>query len=447
MDFRCTNCGAQLTPPALPGAPVTCHFCGAAQVVTGPGPLVPPPVAGLAPTPFPPPQGGFGVPPGGYGEPPMPVDLTVGVPSGGRVVLLLLSIGLPILVVFVVVAVVGARVRRATTWAPVAEPGANARTGFAVASLAGVTLRQTPEAFARATGGDASVEPGSEGNRVVHVALSGGACSSMDVAWPASDPSHAREVRLSGGTGDGEAAIRQRLAAHLGRRLRGDHFNWEGAQLSYGTSYARAAADPKISTDTNPHWKDQADALWDVMRADVLGLKVTVTDAEARDWLGRGYALSSLAAIDPAVDVDHSTAAMQAAFPSVQSRVSIGLRHTIALDHPLFGEAEVTWANEKAGTLQEAMVRPPPQATDNKFASQDAIEACVQAAYGAPSRRSESDHLRNEHDTEWHPPDGGEIRVYGHLLTVTVQSHWAKKMSRAGWQRAWTVLDACGRRR
>jgi hypothetical protein len=460
MEFRCINCGALLTPPARPDATVTCHFCGAPQK---PGPTAASPYAALPPQ-LQPSHPGFGIPPGGFGRVAPGIVRPAGRVPRSNVGIILAVVGAVLGLGGAALAVMLASSGAARTGMDPTSTGAP--TALPMARLATLSLRQTPEAMAKITGVAPTKDP--SGDLAMRVPLSGGAWDALNVVWDASDPTHAKEVFTYASTAPAnDAAIRQRVAAHLGRRFdKNDNFFFNGAYFSYGGTYARAAADLKISTDPNLHWKDQVDAMWDVLRASVLGLDVAISNGESRDWLGRGYPLTALGAIDPGIDVDRSTAAMQSAFPAVHSQIvnrstgamqsafpavhsqmSIRLQHTLAVDHPWYGEVEVKWPNAKGGTLEEAWLRPPPQ-MNNKFASQADVEACVKAAFGPPHRRYEGDHLGGDYSTDWQPAEGGEIRVYGQMVDVTVTSPFApKKMSQAGWRKAMNALDACGRPR
>jgi hypothetical protein len=320
-------------------------------------------------------------------------------------------------------------------------------SGMPISQLATLSMKQTPESMAKITGVQVTHE--AIGDLEMRVPLSGGEWDSMNVTWDPADPTHAKEVYLyTSATPKDDAAIRQRLLKLLGRRVdKNGNFYWQNTSVSYSGTNARAESSPAVGSTKNPHWKDAMDAAWDALRSSVLNMNVPVTDAELRDWLGRGYSLQSIGAIDPTIDVDHAQATVGPQFPGASSEVSIGLRFTMAVDHPWYGEAELTWANAKGGTLEEAMLRPPPQ-NENKFTSQADVEACVQAAYGKPYRVYEGDHLKGDHSTEWHPPEGGEVRVYEHMVDVTLSSPFTpKKMTRAGWTHAMSTLDACGKRR
>jgi hypothetical protein len=457
MEFRCNSCGATLAGPPGPGMPFHCNYCGAPQPqVGGAGP----PAYGAPPSPYgvpqnpygggapPPPYGApqnpYGPGPSPYGAAPPPVFQLQqpGLGAGpGRVVGLVAGIAILISVMGAVGAMVAVRSHPGAG----VVPGAAAKAGLPTASLANLSLAKTPDAMTKVTGALAPVP--AIGDIDMNVDLTGGPYSRISFTWDRDDTSHVKMVYLYADTpSPNRAAILAQLQPIVGRRMDKDgNMNWQGGFFSYGLDTARSMGQSSAGMGKNLHWKEQVDAGWDLLRGVVLGLPVTVTPADKRDWLGVGYSLAAIGAVDPTIDVDHSTAAMTAAFPAVASETMIGLRHTVAVDHPWYGEAELSWPNEKNGTLEDVMVRPPPQSS-SAFPNQDAIEACVQGLIGAKPTRTDEDHLKGTHDTTWKPAEGGEVRVYPHMIDVEIASHFApKKMSRAEYQRIMNGLDACGR--
>jgi hypothetical protein len=438
MQLKCSNCGALLSPPSAPDAVITCHFCGAAQKLDAP----PAPVAPIAPAPPPPPPPAAPAPRIVIVRQALPTfdvePIRIPPPTGARIAAV---------VIVAIVAAVGIGIAVAVSNVTASKQAEALRAALPVGSLRSLSLAQTPEAMAKLTG--VKAETAGYGDLVMTVPLQGATWERLQVNWDPADPTHAKAIALYGSKpAPDDAAIRRRLETAFGRRLdKNGDMQFQGASFTYTPDSARAAGDPKDMGDKNPHWKEQADATWDALRFAVLGQDVSISAEESRDWLGRGYPLSALGAIDPSVDVDHSAAAMQAAFPAVRTRETIGLRHTVAIDHPWYGEAELTWPNEKNATLSEVSLRPPPQAS-NKFTSQADIDACVQAAFGAPTRRYEEDHLKATYDTDWELAGGGEIRVYEHMIVITLVSHHPpKKMPLAAFKKAITTLDACGQRK
>ena len=70
----------------------------------------------------------------------------------------------------------------------------------------------------------------------------------------------------------------------------------------------------------------------------------------------------------------------------------------------------------------------------------------MQTALGGKPKVYEGDHLKGDHSTEWQPAVGGSIRVYEHMVNITLYSHFeTKKMPRAEWTKLLVAMDGCGR--
>lgn len=446
MDFRCLKCGAMLSGPPAPGMPFNCNYCGAPQPPVG-GPAAstygaPQNPYGAPPSPYGAPQNPYGPGPSPYGAAPPPVMQLQGpgatMQPGARVGVI---VGLAVAVVLM--GATGAVFSFRSGGSGVS--GLGSLGGMPTKSLATLSLAQTPDAMAKAT--STALSNFDKDRPSLMVNLSGGPYDRVNFTWEGTDTSHVSMVYFySDSTVAGYAAKRAALATALGRRFDKDgRINWHGAFLSFDEKTTYAQGEPTSGSDKNPHWKEQVEAGWDVIRSVVLGLPVTVSVADKRDWLGGGYTLAALGAVDPGVDVDHSTATMQTAFAEVQVREMAGLDFTVAVNHPWFGEAELDWPNEKDGTLQEMNIRPPPQSS-SAFPNQDAIEACVQSIVGGKGERMGEDHLKGTHDTEWKPAGGGALRVYPHMIAIWIKNAFApKKMDRATYQKILAGLDACGR--
>jgi hypothetical protein len=111
------------------------------------------------------------------------------------------------------------------------------------------------------------------------------------------------------------------------------------------------------------------------------------------------YALRSLLGIDATVDIDASRAHLRALFPSIESTQIAGqLRYIVPLDHPWFGEAQLSWKNERRGRLATVGFRPP--LGNDKLQNQKQIADCLGQGLGKPEVR-ETDHLAGELSYFW----------------------------------------------
>lgn len=407
--------------------------------------------AGAPPGAFGAPPAGFGGAGGPYGAPPPafgtgpagfgPVAPVTRMPGTGAGCAIAAVVG----VLMLVGGLVGFFALRAGSQAT--GPSATASAGgYPIAQLATLSLKQSPDQMQKVTGVQPTKEP--MGTWDMEVKLSGGTWNRLDLTWDEKDSSHVKMAYLyADAPSSNDAAIRQKLAALFGKRLdKNTSFNWHGAFFSYSGDSAHGEGEPESGSEGNPHWKEQSDAMWDVMRSAVLGQNVTISDAETRDWLGRGYTLTAVGAVDPGVDVDHASAMLTAAFPAVAMSTHGMLSGEIAVDHPWFGQAQLEWTDEKGGTCEGVYLNPLPGA-DNHFPNQPDIAACVQALVGGKPHHYEGDHLKGDYSDEWEIPGGGNIRVYGHLVHVTTGGHFTKKTPKAEWQKLFDGLDACGRHR
>jgi hypothetical protein len=411
MNPTCINCGALLHPPKSPGALVTCHFCGAPQAVQAqPGPRLP------------------STAPGPSGSP--------------RLVIAVIALFV------VVVVMVGTFARRAA----LGPHGGLLASRLDVAALANVSLAVTPAAMAAVT----HVPVGN--NNYMTVPLSGSAFDSVTFQWDEDDLSHPYTFTLSFVTPPPDvAAITRRLRAVLGSQMSASgSYSWQGAGASVTKDYVSAVARVEGKPGPkNPRWKQQLDTLWDVVRAEVLGLTVPVDDDVVRDWLGRGRAPALLASIDPATDVDASAAAVRKVFPGALSEQWSAITYRIALDHPLFDEVALVWENKRGAELETANFHPLNPA--DKEANQAAFEACLRSAFGPPTWRTETDHVNGKYSSRWSPegPDntieadsGGVFVVVEAFVLLrsggTVRPG-SSRLSTPAWQKVVGVLDACGR--
>jgi hypothetical protein len=356
------------------------------------------------------------------------------------------AVVLAVIATFVIIVTVAASARRGT----LRPNGGSSGPRLDVAALANVSLAVTPAVMATMT----HVPVGN--NEYMSVPLSGSAFDSIAFQWKEADLSHAYGFTLSFGTSPPDvAAMTRRVRAVLGSHMSAaGSYSWQAA----GGSFTKDDVSVTVRVDddkpggNDPHWKQELDTLWDVVRADVLGLKVPVDDDAVRDWLGRGRPLSLLASLDPATDVDASAAAVGKIFPGVRADRWGPIEYRIALDHPLFDGASLVWENHSHAELEKAIFH----RTDanDKAANQAALEACLQSAYGPPTWRTETDHVNGTYSSRWSVEGvDGAIEAYSGDVFVMVEAFVPSRsgkpasssLSTAAWQRTVGVLDACGR--
>lgn len=426
MLVQCSYCGAPLDVSG--GKPtVKCRYCEKTSQLQSLRTVSPQTPRGWKPPPVwtPPPNMPSGAAPLRYHG---AVPLAAVVAGMAAAMVLLMTVG-----VFVFVGMARPR----------GGPGVSQAGGLPVAQLAAVTMRESPEQLARITRVNA------DQSRNMRVPLSGSRFNAVTFEWDADQPTHVKRFFLNlSGADPRDAEIRKRLGEILGRRFQGESFQWEGC----GIYFAPSGGVLSVSVDRsrsingeNPIWQQQVETLWAVVKAAALGLPGAPDPQVVRDYLGTGYPLRAAASLDPDTTVEASDAAVKALFRGAVRQLHIDLSYTVALDHPWFGQAELSWANKKASQLKEIELRPPPG--QQKFANQPDLVACMTALLGKPTRVSEGDYLRGDgKDFTFRPKGGGEVRIYEHMVAIwTRDNPFAGSMPKDRLQKVVQAFDACGR--
>lgn len=311
-------------------------------------------------------------------------------------------------------------------------------------ALAKVTMKESPEQLQELTG------VAMDAQHTMRVPLAHPRWEAVSFRWDPEQLDHVKDAYFNGKTGQSDANARKAVRAVVGRRLEKDSFQWAGAGLYVSTANDHIGINVTVTPPgeklENVFWRKQSETLWKLARSAALGVGKPPDAAEVRDWLGGGYPVRSITKLDPAVDIDTSDAAIHLVFPGATRRLLIDLDYTVAIDHPWYGEAELSFKNKKGSKLAEISLRPPP-GSDNKFADQKAVDDCVLAAFGKPQKSFDGPHLGGSRDTIWNPAGGGEIRVYEHMLTITLRdSPFSSPMSRPTFEKVIDTLDRCGRK-
>jgi hypothetical protein len=424
MLLECSHCGAPLD--VREGSSITkCRYCGAANQVRAMRTVAEqtPPAWRPPPTWTPPPH--------------VPADSNVTLPyRTGNVVALILAIPVALTIVGGLTAVLATKGARG---------GAIGANGVAVADnaksagdFATLTMRESMA--------DLEARFGVKGDGTsLRVPLNGSTFTTVTFEWDAKQPAHVARFYLNGPdpSPDG-AAIRARLEADLPKRWRENSWQWNGAVVSVSNGFLGISVTIPSENEPSRPWREQVEGLWMVFRHAALGLDVKVDKDVVRDFLGGGISLVDLAKFDYEVDVDHATDDVKRVAPGVTQSRAGSLELKLALDHPVFSEAELQWTNAKGGKLALVYLRP--VGTTNKLADQDALAKCVESGLGVKPRVNEGDYLAKQHDQDFTLPAGGEVRVYDHLVTITTRdSPFSAPMKKATWEKVLSVLDGCGR--
>lgn len=351
-----------------------------------------------------------------------------------------------VIFVFIMLAVVGGIAAYAAVGASRKRvnpfsPSAAARLSPEV--LAKITLKETPEKLQKLSG------VAMDAHQSMRIPINHPHWEAVTFRWDPDHLDHVKDFYLNANDSP-SVEPRKTLKSLLGSRWEKDGFQWEGCGLNMSDKGDHLSAHVTIDqhgkeTAENPRWRLQTETMWKLARFAALGVGDAPTKAELRDHLGRGYALGEVLKLDLEADIDQADAATKKVYPGAVRNLFIDLNYVVAIDHPWYSQIEISWNNKKGAKVKELELRPP-VGTSNKWPSQKAVDDCMLAAFGKPERVYEGQHLGGSRDTTWKPAAGGSIRVYQHMVVVTLRdSPFAKPMPREVWQKAVTAFDQCGR--
>jgi hypothetical protein len=315
-------------------------------------------------------------------------------------------------------------------------------SGVDPARLATVTLRERREDLAKALGATGLRD------NTLRVPLASREWSAVTFEWDPAHPEHVLKFHLNCDTPHAPyAAVRARLEQLLPKRWDGEHWRWEDVSLYYGPKSGVLSvnvSEEQSGSRKNPFWKQQSEAMWSIVLSAALGLPSKVDAGAVRAYLGGGYPITELSKVDFNADVDGSGAAVARVFPGAEGEKRIDLDYTVALNHPWLEQAELSWGNAKGAKLKTVELR---KSGGKGLEHQDEIAKCVEGGFGAKPKVNESDYLAKNRDYTFRLKEGGEIRVYGHLVKIELRDYpFAGPMPKATFDKAMAVLDACGRK-
>jgi len=322
-------------------------------------------------------------------------------------------------------------------------PGGPNRVDPAI--LEKVSMKSTPEKLQTITG------VAMDAQHSMRVPLAHPHWEAVTFRWDPDHLEHVKDFYLNGVTENPMPEVRKTLKALVGRRWEKDGFQWEGCGLNVDDKGGHLGTHVMIEqhgkeASENPFWREQSETMWKLARHAALGVGDAPKKNELRDYIGGGYPFGELAKIDLDADIDAADGAVKKVFPGGVRNLFIDLNYKVAIEHPLYSHVEIGWKNKKGSKVAELEVRPS-VGTNNKWPNQKALDACVEGAFGKPFRVTEGDHLGGSRDTIWRPASGGEIRVYEHMIMVTVRdSPFSKPMPKDIWLQAIAALDKCGKK-
>lgn len=307
-----------------------------------------------------------------------------------------------------------------------------------------VSMKSTPEKLQDITG------VAMDAQHSMRVPLAHPHWEAVTFRWDPDHLDHVKDFYLNGVTDSPMPEVRKTLKSLVGRRWDKDGFQWEGCGLNVGAKGDHIGTHVTIDTHgkedaENPYWRQQAETMWKLTRHAALDVGEPPKKSELRDYLGGGYSLGDLAKLDIDADIDKADAAIKKVFPGGVRNLFIDLDYKVSLEHPWYGDMEIGWKNKKGAKVADVSIRPP-VGTNGKWPNMSGIEACVEREFGKPQRVNEGSHLAGDRDVTWNPPAGGEVRVYSHMLVITLRdSPFSKPMPKDVWLRVVGALDKCGK--
>ncbi len=306
-------------------------------------------------------------------------------------------------------------------------------SGVTPKDLVGVRIDQTQANLARALAGRTA-------GVMVTVPLKHERYQFVSFLWNKDEPEYPWSFTFVPQSG---VAADPRLIEALGSRLHGGlkDGSWSFAGLvsvyadaktgSVGASIQQQLGPKKR---LNPRSKEQLVALWKVVLGAVFGLSTSPTPEESRELLGAPHPFASLATIDPTTPVDKAAETLTRKFPGASATTFINLDIVVSVDHPLLREVELTFRNEKGGTMSGAHMR----GTQGFPGRREAFVACLEGKLGKPDLR-DRDYVNKKRDYSF---TAGKARVHIAEETTNV-SGVGQHILPADWAKIIGAVGAC----
>ncbi|MDC0746409.1 hypothetical protein [Polyangium mundeleinium] len=241
-------------------------------------------------------------------------------------------------------------------------------------------------------------------------------------------------VQRSGATPDPKGI--EALGSRLHGGLVNGSWNWAGlvsVNTDAKTGLVSASVLGARVGGTSAQAKVQLVAVWKLVLHAVFGAGSGPTVEEAR-WIGAPHPFAALETIDLTTTVDKAAATLTQKFPGASLSTFIDLSVTVSVDHPLLRNAELSYPNEKGGTLRTAAMRGTKAFPERR----EALVACLEGKLGK-AKVEDRDYLAKKRDYEfalgkmWLRIGENEARV-----------HWLPgRLSAPDWKRIVGALSAC----
>jgi hypothetical protein len=172
-------------------------------------------------------------------------------------------------------------------------------------------------------------------------------------------------------------AIRQRLSQRFGTKFDGEYWRFGGATVSFERNCSTLGL--SIPKDCQLGVQ-RREALWEVLKKDVFGLKGTMGDDAVNAAIGRGPSSQpeQVGLIISEMSLDDAMASLSSKLPGVEAS-SDRTSYEVPFDGKLFKGVMVTWHNRNGGKIQGLLFR----ATRDKSLQPASLAPCIAQHTGA----------------------------------------------------------------
>lgn len=276
--------------------------------------------------------------------------------------------------------------------------------------------------------------------RLVMVKVAHPEIEQVDLSWDKDHPDHVRGISLRFAESSTAApAIAERARHVLGRRLRaastdGHQFSAPGISSSFSSSTLHINA----TQLDDPRWKQRLHALWTVALHAAFEVPLTGDAARRHELLDLGYPLSTLTRIPFDLDVTKAEAEVHRLAPNA---ITDGARHRLSIDHPLFENATLSWANQPGGRWTSAVLYFPVELALQ--ATLDRVATCLAPVVGEP-KKLVSDHLAGTYRLQYAARGGHPwMDVGSHGVQIYPHYTFGEPGTASGLTAVVTALSAC----
>ncbi|MDI1449349.1 hypothetical protein [Polyangium sp. 6x1] len=296
--------------------------------------------------------------------------------------------------------------------------------------LAAVRIDQPRENLAKALGGTPM-------GSMLSVFVSHPRYQSISFMYDDKEPAFPQSftlVQRSGTTADPKGI--EALGSRLHGGLVDGSWNWAGGLAVHTdakTGLVSASVLGGRVGGTSAQAKTQLVAAWKLVLHAVFGAGSGPTPEEAR-WIGAPHPFAALETIDLATTVDKAAATLTQKFPGAALSTFIELGVTVSVDHPLLRDAELSYPNEKGGTLRTAALHGTKAFPERR----EALVGCLEGKLGK-AKAQDRDYLNKKRDYEFTVG-----KIWLDIGEKDARVHWFPgRLNAPDWKRIVGALNTC----